>query len=136
MSMKALEDLKETLCAELEEISHKTKMSAGDLETAHKLTGTIKNVEEIMMFDDEEYSQAGDWTAEMRGNYGRGSSYAGRKRDSMGRYSRNSYARDGRYSRADGRDSMIDRLEEMERDATSDKEREAIRRCISQLERA
>ena len=42
----------------------------------------------------------------MRGTYGRGSSYRGRKRDSMGRYSR-----DGRmdgYSRHNAREAMME----------------------------
>lgn len=43
--MKALYDLKEMLSAELEEIARKPEMSAGDLETVHKLTDTIKNID-------------------------------------------------------------------------------------------
>lgn len=140
MSMKALEDLKNMLCEELEEIARKPEMSAGDLETVHKLTDTIKNIDKIQMFDEGEYSQTGDWEAELRGNYGRGNSYAGtRRRDSMGRYSRDggtSYARGPRYSRTDAKEHMINQLEAMMDDADSEKEREAIRRCIAQMEKA
>lgn len=142
MSMKALEDLRETLCGELEEIARKPEMSAGDLEAVHKLTDTIKNIDKIcMMEEDGEYSQAGDWELEGHGNYGRGNSYArGRKRDSMGRYSRDggmSYARGGRgYSRDGGKDHMMEQLEKMMDEAGTEKEREAIRRCIAQLENA
>ena len=83
------------------------------------------------------------------------------KRDSMGRYSReggsydddmsyergSSYTRDGRggnrggmsnrrggYSRADAKEEMIEKLEDMMHDAESPKEREAIKRCIMQIE--
>lgn len=42
MSMKVMYDLKDMLCAELDEIGKKGEMSAGDLETVHKLTDTIK----------------------------------------------------------------------------------------------
>ena len=40
--MKALYDLKDKLQDELDEIARKPEMSAGDLETVHKLTDTIK----------------------------------------------------------------------------------------------
>ena len=98
-----MHELKEKLCEELEEIARKPEMSAGDLEAVHKLTDTIKNIDKIeMLEEDSEYSRAGDWEADMRGSYGRGNSYRGRKRDSMGRYSRD--YRDGRmYSRVDAR---------------------------------
>ena len=77
MSMRALEDLREMLCDELDEIAKKQEMSAGDLETIHKLTDTIKNIDKIIIMDEDGgYSQAGDWEMEGRGNYGRGSSYA------------------------------------------------------------
>ena len=83
-----------------------------------------------------------------------GSSYArgrGRyaKRDSMGRYSRRgmsydddmSYARGGRignrgYSRDDGKQYMMDQLEEMMEDAEKPAEKEALRRCMDALKRA
>ena len=87
--MEYLQKIKENLCGELEELAMKPEMSAGDLETIHKLTDTIKNIDKIAMLEDGDgYSQAGDWEMEGRGSYERGSSYRGRKRDSMGRYSR------------------------------------------------
>lgn len=82
------------------------------------------------------------------------------KRDSMGRYSReggsydddmsyergSSYARGrggnrggmsnrrGGYSRTDAKEQMIETLEDMMHDAETPKEREAIKRCIMQIE--
>ena len=53
MSMNALYDLKEMLCKELEEIAGKGEMSAGDLETTHKLTDTIKNIDKILMLEED-----------------------------------------------------------------------------------
>ena len=106
--MEYMYDLKEKMCRELEEIARKPEMSAGDLEAIHKLTDTIKNIDKIeMLEEDGGYSRAGDWEADMRGTYGRGSSYRGRKRDSMGRYSR-----DGRmYSRGDAKEHMMEQME-------------------------
>ena len=77
------------------------------------------------MAEDGGYSRDGDWEADMRGTYGRGSSYRGRRRDAM-----------GRYSRTDAREHMHAQLEDMMRDADDDKTREAIRRCMEQIDRA
>ena len=138
--MEYMHELKEKLCDELEEIARKGELGAGDLDIIHKLTDTIKNIDKIEILDEDGgYSQAGDWEMEGRGSYNRGSSYRGRRRDSMGRYSRDGY-RDGRmtpnrmYSRADAKDAMMDQMEELMNMAGSEKEREAIRRCMNQLE--
>lgn len=136
--MKALEKLRETLCEELDKVAKKSEMSAGDLEVTHKLTDTIKNIDKIMMLEDGEegYSQDGGWMA--RGTYGDGNSYRGRKRDSMGRYSRadGRWMRTDRYSRADGKDAMMDKLEEMMQNASTERERQVIQRCMDEIERA
>lgn len=110
MSMKVMYDLKDMLCAELDEIGKKGEMSAGDLETVHKLTDTIKNIDKIVMLEDdgysrdEDYSRDGDWGTNMRGHY----------------------------SRDDGRDSLIERMEDIMRGADS-KDRESIQRCIDMM---
>ena len=122
MSKRVLYDLKDMLCAELDEIGKKGEMSAGDLETVHKLTDTIKNIDKIVMLEDDGYSRDGDWSANMRGNYGRGSSYARRGQH---------YVR-GHYSMDDGRDSLISRMEDIMRGADS-KDREVIQRCIDTM---
>ena len=122
--MHYMHDLKDLLCAELEDYAEKGKksgkMSMGDLESVHKLTDTVKNILKIDMLEEEGgYSEDGHYMGEGR-IYGTsyesgysergGSSYArgrGRyaKRDSMGRYSSRggmsydddiSYARGGR----------------------------------------
>lgn len=124
-----MHELKEKLCEELEEIARKPEMSAGDLEAAHKLTDTIKNIDKIeMLEEDDGYSRAGNWEADMHGTYARGSSYRGRKRDSMGRYSR-----DGRYSRHASPD-MMDKLQTMMDNASTERERDAIRRLMNEME--
>lgn len=135
--MEYLQKIKENLCGELEELAMKPEMSAGDLETIHKLTDTIKNIDKIAMLEDGDgYSQAGDWEMEGRGSYERGASYRGRKRDSMGRYSR-----DGRYgpttrmySRAEAKDGMMAQLEEM-MDHASEQERTILRQAMDKLEK-
>lgn len=138
--MKYLENLKEMLCKELEEFAKKDELSAGSLETIHKLTDTIKNIDKIEMLEEDEYSERrysrdGDWMA--RGTYANNMSYDGensyarRKRDNMGRYSR-----EGGYSREGAKEHMISKIEEMMHNTESDKERQALRHCINQLENA
>mgnify|MGYP004467154897 FL=1 len=121
MSMKTLYELKDMLCDELDEIGKKGEMSAGDLETVHKLTDTIKNIDKITMLEENGYSRDEDYPAD----YGRGSSYARRGRH---------YVR-GHYSRDDGRDSLMRKLDEMMR-STDGYDRETIQRCIDELKNA
>ena len=160
--MHYMEDLKDLLCAELEDYAEKGKksgkMSMGDLESIHKLTDTVKNILKIDMLDGETgYSEDGAYMGEGRiygTSYddgmrrGGGYSYArgrGRyaKRDSMGRYSRDngSMLRDVRgmrygYSREEGKSYMMDQLEDMIEDAEKPAEKEALRRCMDALKRA
>jgi hypothetical protein len=144
--------LRETMTKELEAIERKGQLSMSDLDKVHKLTDTIKNIDKIEMLEsDGGYSEESNWMADGR-MYG--TSYArGRgdnaKRDRMGRYSRDGgysetdmmYARDGRsgnrggyggYSRDSG--DMRERLEEMMEEATTPKQREAIKRCMHEID--
>ena len=145
---KSMYELRDKLCDELDEVARKPEMGAGDLELAHKLTDTIKNIDKICIMDEGGgYSQAGDWEA--RGRFGDqyareggeggnsyGNSYAGRRRDSMGRYSREggiSYrgGRRGGYSRSEG---IMEHVDMMMEEATDGNQREAIRRFKKELE--
>jgi len=136
--MKALEELRDTLCAELDEIARKGKIDTGSLEAVHKLTDTIKNIDKIIMLGGDGYSQSDG--RDMRG-YGDGNSYANRGQH----YVRGHYSHDGemserrrdnrgRYSHDSSKGHMISELREMMNDATTDRERSAIRRCIEQME--
>ena len=158
--MHYMQDLKDLLCAELEDYAEKGKksgkMSMGDLESIHKLTDTVKNILKInMLEEDGGYSEDGHYMGEGR-IYGTsyesgysergGSSYArgrGRyaKRDSMGRYSRDDGmmyrgGMRGGYSRDDGKHYMMEQLEEMMEEAEKPAEKEALRRCMDALKRA
>lgn len=160
--MHYMHDLKDLLCAELEDYAENGKksgkMSMGDLDSIHKLTDTVKNILKIDMLEDESgYSEDGAYMGEGRiygTSYddgmrrGAGYSYArgrGRyaKRDSMGRYSRDDgyMRRDGRgmregYSRDEGKAYMMEQLEDMMEDAEKPAEKEALRRCMDALKRA
>ena len=154
--MHYMHDLKDLLCAELEDFAEKGKkagkMSMGDVEVIHKLTDTVKNILKINMLEEETgYSEDGHYMGEGRiygTSYARGRTRA--KRDSMGRYSRDggrysydddmSYARSrgyrGGYSRDDGKHYMMEQLEEMMEEAEKPAEKEALRRCMDALKRA
>jgi len=127
--MNAMHEIKEMLCAELDEFAKKGELSTGSLETIHKITDTIKNIDKIEMLEDVE---AGEYSNGYSRRYYDGNGYDGnsyaRKRDSMGRYSR-------RYSRDDGKDKMIDKIERMMDGATA-KERDTLQRCVEMLENA
>lgn len=141
MSIKAFEDLKDMLCDAVEEYSKKNELTGKDVEAIHVLTDTIKNIDKIMIMDESgEYSQAGNWEAMGRGHFGDysrnydegGNSYRGRKRDSMGRYSRARGRRD--YSR-NGGDDMMEHIDMMMEEAETPQEREMIKRFKKELER-
>ena len=160
--MHYMHDLKDLLCAELEDYAENGKksgkMSMGDLDSIHKLTDTVKNILKIDMLESESgYSEDGAYMGEGRiygttyddgMRRGVGYSYArgrGRyaKRDSMGRYSRDDGymrrdvrgMRDG-YSREDGKAYMMEQLDGMMEDAENPAEKEALRRCMEALKRA
>ena len=136
--MDYMHELKDKLCKELDEIARKPEMGAGDLEIIHKLTDTIKNLDKIEMLEDGGYSQAG--YRDGGSSYNRGSSYANRgKHYVRGHYSRDGYSMEGRgnrggYSRHDAKEAMMEQMEMLMEQAGSEREREAIRRCISQLD--
>ena len=162
--------IKEMLMRELKEYEEKAKkasggkLSAGELQTIHMLTDTVKNIDKIEMY--EEFSEDGE-------SYDGGSSYArgrgrgrGRnaRRDSMGRYSRtggayhDGYSEEGRhhggdsyyergghsrgssyrggYSYDGAKEEMIEKMEEAMEMAETDRERQMIQRCIDTIENA
>ena len=128
MSTRTLSTLRDMLCDELDEIAKKPEMSAGDLETVHKLTDTIKNIDKIEMLQDGGYSQADGWDEMMP----QGGGYSGRRRDAMGRYSRNNSYRQGgrRYSRGGG---LLEQVEMLEDEAETPEEKELLQKFKRQL---
>lgn len=134
MSKKAMYDLRNMLCDELDELARKGELGAGDLEIAHKLTDTIKNIDKIEMLEDDGYSRdedysrrdsrGGDWQSGMRGVYDRDMSNARRGTH----YVRGHYSRDG------GIDNMKRQLQEMLDNADDESIRRAIQRCMDTIE--
>lgn len=140
MSKKAMYELRNMLCDELDELARKGELGAGDLEIAHKLTDTIKNIDKIEMMEDgsyserysrggdyshdSDYSHNGDWQADMRGTYGR----------DMSNDRRGSHYVRGHYSRDGGIDNMKRQLQEMLDNADDESIRKAIQRCMNTID--
>lgn len=128
---KNLYDLREMLCEELDEYNRNAKNGLNErvLDTVHKLTDTIKNIDKIMMLEDGDYSRTGEFEADMRGSYGRTENYSrGNSYANRGRH----YVR-GHYSRGNGRERMISDIENMMQDATG-AERDAYKRALDILQ--
>ena len=154
--MEYIEKIKKMLCKELEEFAETGKLKTpADISMLKDLTGAIKNIDKIEMYEEEKegYSEA-------RGGRGRsymhGSSYdddmmyserrgrgSNAKRDSMGRYSSdmgssyNDYPErmDRRYSRDDAKDHMMNKLGEMMTSA-DEEQREILKDAMRKIERA
>lgn len=127
-----LNHLKDEMCDDLMELTDKKNRSPGDVEMIGEILDIILDIHRIEDYcEGGEYSRAGEWEADMRGNYGRtenynrGNSYANRGRH---------YVR-GHYSRGDGRERMISDIENMMQDATGT-ERDAYKRAADILRNA
>ena len=120
--MKDMYKLREMLCEELEEFSRKGKMNAGDLQTLHMLTDTIKNIDKI----DGEYSHARR-RRDARGRYVRdGGGYAYEDEHS---YNDGRLMGEHRYARHDGKERVMEILEGM-RDGVQGPERQTVERMM------
>ena len=116
MGMNSMYDLRDMLCKELEEITRKGELGAGDLDIVHKLASTIKNIDKIEAMEDDGYSSRRD-EYDMRGRSRRGTHYV-----------RGHYSRDGAI------DNMKRQLQEMLDNADDESIRRAIQRCMDTIE--
>lgn len=134
--MEYMEKIKRMLCKELEEYGEQKSISASDVEMIHKLTDTIKNLDKIEMLEDDGYSghypmyddgvsYARRGTHYVRGHYSRDMD--------KGDYSERRY--DRRYSKDEAKDHMMNKLDEMMRNADPN-EREALEEAMRKIERA
>ena len=132
--MKVYDQIKDMLCDELEEIAKKKELTTNSLEVLYKGVDILKDIATIHAME-QEYPEHEGYS---QGFYGRypyymydeapTHSYA-RKRDSMGRYSKDYEPHHDGYSR----DSMKDELRMMMDRASSDREREAIRKAMDSM---
>lgn len=115
--MRELYELKELLCDELKKYGGKGELTAGSLDIVDKLAHATKNLDKVIeAYEDDGYSGR-YYDRNYRGSY-RGRSYA-RRRDSMGRYSR---------------DGMADKLRELMEDAPDERSKEELRKLADKME--
>lgn len=143
MSRYAMEELREMLCREIDEISEGGDLNPRDVEMLYKLTTILKNIEKVMPMDEYSreggggYSQrrryysrdgGGDWEAS--GRYGHGYDEGGNSYASRGQH----YVR-GHYSREDGKEEMVKKMEQLMHKASGE-DRETIRKAMEELRNA
>ena len=120
---------------ELDELENKVgmggKLSRADIEDGKNLAKFKMALLTNEAMEDEDYSNEYGGNS-YRGSY-RGNSYArGRKRDSMGRYSRDDYNR-GEYSRAEAEDEFREHLEEAIHSAPDEHKRKKLERMLNEM---
>ena len=78
MSAKAMYDLRETLCTNLDQYARKENLTRNDLDTVNMLSSAIKNLDKITMMEEEGNSYGmGRWDA--NGSYSNGMRMSGRR---------------------------------------------------------
>lgn len=131
--MRYMEELKEMLCDELDKIASKGELTAGMLDTVDKLSHSLKSVVTIMAMEGygDSYDDYGDGRYEMN----RGRSNRNGRRDSMGRYTNRSYARNGRSRRMySGDDDVEQRITELMNEVEEPKVRQALQKALDNME--
>lgn len=129
--MHSLEKIKDMLMDELHKCAEKDTITNNSLYTIDKLTHAVKSIDTIMAMEDAGYSNDGY-------------SYArGRRRDSMGRYSRNyngrMYPDDGSYgyrgySRDEAKDDLVEQLREISMNTPDGNHKQMLEGWIRQVE--
>lgn len=129
--MHKLHELKEKLMRELEDYSENGKFSKEDVEAIKYITSAIDHLCNIMEDADTEYSERGGSYAYEQDGGNRGTGYSrnyvyarGRRRDSM-----------GRYSREGSREEMVMQLREMMQNAPDERTRMRIDELVREFER-
>lgn len=127
--------LYEMLCDILDDIERKEKLTASDLQLIDWATHSKKSILAIEEMEGGDGYSGNSYRGSYRDGSYRGMSNA-RKRDSMGRYSRDN--RGGRssrgYSRDEGKQDYIEQLHDMMEAAPDDQTRMSIQRMINQME--
>lgn len=118
--MHKMEELKEMLCRELDEITKKGELSAGSLDAVDKLTHSIKSIETIMAMSD--YSNDGAYRGSYRGSYAQDNGYS-------------RYANRGSYRRGYSRnEDLKNELREMQKSVQDPESQRMISEWMRELE--
>lgn len=118
---KSIYDLREMLCEELENMTERGSLSGEKLKVIDMLTHSIKSIDTIIAMENSGYSN------ERANTYERGYS------NSYMRGNPNMYRQGGGRSHDDAKTHLMRQLEDMLGEVHSEKEREAIQRCMEQM---
>ena len=136
--MKEMHDLEQKLCEELKELT-KRGVNHGNLDLIDKLTHSLKSVKTIIAMDEGYQGSQRSYLRSYDGSYDDGSydsidayEYDGRRRDALGRYSRDGQRTSYR-SMDDGKSRFLDKLANMAEGAPDRESREAIHNLIDQI---
>lgn len=133
MGMKTYHDLKDMLCEELEEVTRKGELTAGSLDVVDKLTHSIKSLDTIIAMEryNDDDGESGFYP--QRYYYDDGT-YRGRSM--RGEMRSNARRRDamGRYSRDDARHEMMDNLRDLMDNAPDERMRKKIGQFMREIE--
>jgi len=129
-----LYDVRDMLMRELNDtFSYNGKMTAEKLDIIDKITHSIKSIDTVCAMESSGYGNSGNsygnhmmpYYNSYNNGYSNGNGYG------------NSYTNysipNVHYSREDAKTNMLRRLDEMMKEAQTDKEREAIRMCIDKI---
>lgn len=144
--MHTLEKLRDMLMEELDKCAEKDNITTNGLYTIDKLSHAIKCIDTIIAMEESGYSNESSYARGRRGNV---------RRDSMGRYSRNSYenaydggsyrnayrgggsnrgySRERGYSRDEAKEELVEQLREISMGAEGE-HKQMVEEWIRQVE--
>lgn len=127
--MRVYDDICDMLNRELEQIVQKKELTSNSLDIMGKAVDIVKDLSIVKAMEESGYSERYPYYMYGDDGYAMDNSYArGRKRDSMGRYSRDEYPHEG-YSRDN---HTMNKLQEMLDNAKTEEERSMIRKWMEQ----
>lgn len=130
------EDFRDLIRRCLQDAVEAGSIEMGQVDAYDKLIDMDKDLQEIVMnerigdYYEDEYSRGNSYRG--GGSYRNGGSYRGGNYGGRGGYSRN-YSYRGGYSREGDKDHMMEKMHRMMDEATSEQEREAIRKVLETL---
>lgn len=142
--MQEFDNIKDMVYCEIDEISHQPKLDMNTVKVLGELVDILKDIGSIEMFEEGINIQEEEEAYSLGNSYGRGgysqrrmpiyyndgNSYRGGRSYNSG-YSRRSGNRG--YSRDDGKQHMINKLEDLMMEAEDQKDKESIKRLIEKL---
>ena len=138
--MADMRKLEELIYKEIDKEVAKGSLTPETMKTIGCAVDTIMDIHKIEKIDMEmeegysgHYPQRG-YNIQPYYSYEDGGSYAPRRRDSMGRYSRDGQMNDSSYRQDYSRESKIDQLQRMMDESKDPNEKESLRRLIVHME--